>query len=188
MALATACKTPRIITTNYDNLLAEAADEQGLDYGEQYFAPALPLGRDFKGLVHLHGSILRPSKNMVLDDKDFGKAYFTDGWATRFLTEVFANYTVLFIGYSVNDPVIRYLSLGLHSNGPKHFIFLGHDNEAPKDHYETTLANFEHLQFQTIEYPVQNGSHQALIDALNAWAEHENAVSSGLHSKNKRTC
>ena len=62
MALATACKTPRIITTNYDNLLAEAADEQGLDYGEQYFAPALPLGRDFKGLVHLHGSILRPSK------------------------------------------------------------------------------------------------------------------------------
>ena len=32
-------------------------------------------------------------------------AYFTDGWATRFLTEVFANYTVLFIGYSVNDPV-----------------------------------------------------------------------------------
>ena len=74
MALATACKTPRIITTNYDNLLAEAADEQGLDYGEQYFAPALPLGRDFKGLVHLHGSILRPSKNMVLDDKDFGKA------------------------------------------------------------------------------------------------------------------
>lgn len=173
MALATACKTPRIITTNYDNLLAEAADEQGLDYGEQYFAPALPLGRDFKGLVHLHGSILRPSKNMVLDDKDFGKAYFTDGWATRFLTEVFANYTVLFIGYSVNDPVIRYLSLGLHSNGPKHFIFLGHDNEEPKDHYETTLANFEHLQFQTIEYPVQNGSHQALIDALNAWAEHE---------------
>lgn len=122
---------------------------------------------------------------MVLDDKDFGKAYFTDGWATRFLTEVFANYTVLFIGYSVNDPVIRYLSLGLHSNGPKHFIFLGHDNEEPKDHYETTLANFEHLQFQTIEYPVQNGSHQALIDALNAWAEHENAVSSGLHSKTK---
>ena len=56
MALAAACKTPRIITTNYDNLLAEASDGQGLDYGEQYFAPALPLGRDFKGLVHLHGS------------------------------------------------------------------------------------------------------------------------------------
>lgn len=176
MALATACKTPRIITTNYDNLLAEAADEKGFDYGEQYFAPALPLGRDFKGLVHLHGSLLKPSKNMVLDDRDFGKAYFTDGWATRFLTEVFANYTVLFIGYSVNDPVIRYLSLGMHSNGPHHFIFLGHDNKSEnkdEESYEDSLANFKHLQFETIEYPVQNGNHQALIDALSAWTELE---------------
>lgn len=69
MALATACKTPRIITTNYDNLLAEAADEQGLDYGEQYFAPALLSDVICVRLVHLHGSILRPSKNMVLDDR-----------------------------------------------------------------------------------------------------------------------
>ncbi len=75
---------------------------------------------------------------MVLDDKDFGKAYFTDGWATHFLTEVFANYTVLFIGYSVNDPVIRYLSLGLHSNGPKHFIFLGHNNKSRKTIMKTS--------------------------------------------------
>lgn len=184
MSLASACKTPRIITTNYDNLLAQAAQANHFDYGEQYFAPALPLGRDFKGLVHLHGSILKSSKNIVLDDKDFGKAYFTDGWATRFLTEVFANYTVLFIGYSINDPVIRYLALGLHSNGPKHFILLGKDSQVSKE--EELSDNYEHLQFETIEYPVQDGSHHALVDALNAWTERETQSASDCIRKTRK--
>jgi hypothetical protein len=30
-------------------------------------------------------------------------------WASRFVSELFNNFTVLFVGYSVDDPVMRYL-------------------------------------------------------------------------------
>jgi hypothetical protein len=49
----------------------------------------------------------------VLTDSDFGRAYLTEGWARRFLQQLFAKYTVLFIGYSHNDIVMEYLARGL---------------------------------------------------------------------------
>jgi hypothetical protein len=45
----------------------------------------------------------------VLTDRDFAGAYMADGWATRFLLGVFAQRTVLFVGYSLGDPVMQYL-------------------------------------------------------------------------------
>ena len=41
---------------------------------------------------------------MVLTDKDFGRAYLTEGWARRFIQDLFLKFTVLFVGYSHNDP------------------------------------------------------------------------------------
>lgn len=54
--LSAACGTLRIVTTNYDPHLADAARELGLRFRE-YCAPALPLGDEFTGIVHLHGSL-----------------------------------------------------------------------------------------------------------------------------------
>ena len=47
--------------------------------------------------------------DLVLTSEDFGQAYMLDGWATRFVVEPFRNFTVLFVGYSLNDPVMRYM-------------------------------------------------------------------------------
>ena len=50
----------RVVTTNYDtHLTAATAALFGTD-PEVYRAPALPLGRDFNGIVYLHGSIEQP--------------------------------------------------------------------------------------------------------------------------------
>jgi hypothetical protein len=49
---------------------------------------------------------VRPS---FLTSADFGRAYITEGWASRFLTELFRrSEAILFVGYSVSDPAIRY--------------------------------------------------------------------------------
>ena len=80
-----------------------------------YEAPALPLGRDFTGIVYLHGSIDRAPSRLVVTDRDFGHAYLTDAWAARFLQEMFRKYTVFFIGYSHNDVVMNYLARGSYS-------------------------------------------------------------------------
>ena len=103
----------RVVTTNFDSHFENAAVNAYGQMPEIFRAPALPLGNDFEGLAYLHGSVLSNPKRMVLTDQDFGRAYLTEGWATRFLQAMFSHYTVLFVGYSHNDTVMHYLSRGL---------------------------------------------------------------------------
>jgi hypothetical protein len=99
----------RIVTTNFDRHFTTTARER-YPRLEVFTAPALPLGRECYGLIYLHGSVDELRSRLVLTDADFGRAYLTDGWATRFLTEMFLKFTVLFIGYSHQDPVMKYLA------------------------------------------------------------------------------
>ncbi|MHB9007780.1 MAG: DUF4020 domain-containing protein [Limisphaerales bacterium] len=101
----------RIVTTNFDLHFRSVLDEIGLQR-DNYSAPALPLGNQFCGLVHLHGCISRPEP-LVLTDENFGRAYLTEGWAREFLQRLFAEFTTLFVGYSHNDLPVEYLARGM---------------------------------------------------------------------------
>lgn len=121
-------KTPRIVTTNFDLLFEAAAAELKVD-ATKYVAPALPLGDDFCGLVHLHGVVDPPvATRMVLTDQDFGRAYITEGWATQFLTRMFGRYTVVLIGYSAEDSIVQYLNRALPA-GTKRLAFTKNASE-----------------------------------------------------------
>ena len=98
-----------LVTTNFDLLFEKAVACVGLNSPEIYRAPALPLAREFEGIIHVHGSVAFPSQ-MVLTAKDFGHAYLTDGWALRFLVDLFNNFTILFVGYSHDDTIMNYLA------------------------------------------------------------------------------
>ena len=102
----------RIVTTNFDTLFEEAAKERFGALPEVFQGPALPLGTDFNGIVHVHGSIHKP-RDMVLTDVDFGRAYLTQGWARGFLLDLFRTFPVLFVGYGHNDTVMNYLARAL---------------------------------------------------------------------------
>ena len=99
----------RLITTNFDDRFAEA----GLEREFVDAAPKLPLPKphSWSSLVHLHGRIApnEDGANLVLTAADFGRAYLTERWAARFVTELFREFTVVFVGYSVSDPVMSYL-------------------------------------------------------------------------------
>ena len=155
----------RVVTTNYDDHLASAARSEGIDVPDTWYAPALPLGRDFTGLVHLHGSVKRPENELVLTDRDFGRAYLTDAWAVRFLLPMFDRFTVVFVGYSHDDVIMRYLALGLpseeRSTTARRFAFT---SEASDD-------KWSYLGIHPISYPVKGRDHGALVEALDAWAE-----------------
>ena len=103
----------RIVTTNFDDHFRGAALSVFGDAPEIYRAPALPLGDDFKGIVHLHGSVLDEAKKLVLTDADFGRAYLTQGWARRFVQQLFSRFVVLFVGYSHQDLPLLYLARGI---------------------------------------------------------------------------
>lgn len=102
----------RLVTTNFDLHFETAANSLFGAVPDVYRAPALPLGYDFSGIVHVHGALPR-ARDLVLTDADFGRAYLTEGWARRFLVDVFRRFTVLFVGYSHNDVVMNYLARAL---------------------------------------------------------------------------
>lgn len=102
----------RLVTTNFDLHFESAANTLFGAVPDVYRAPALPIGYDFSGIVHVHGALPR-ARDLVLSDADFGRAYLTEGWARRFLVDVFHRYTVLFVGYSHNDVVMNYLARAL---------------------------------------------------------------------------
>jgi SIR2-like domain len=102
----------RVVTTNFDLLFQRAAEDIWDSVPEVFRAPALPLGRNFHGIVHVHGA-LTAHQDIVLTDSDFGRAYLTEGWARRFLVDLFRHFTVLFVGYSHSDTVMHYLARAL---------------------------------------------------------------------------
>ena len=102
----------RIVTTNFD-LLFEQATNNVFDSDPEIFkAPALPMGRDFSGIVHIHGTV-SDHQRMILTDADFGRAYLTEGWARRYLVDLFNHFPVLFVGYSHKDIILNYLARAL---------------------------------------------------------------------------
>lgn len=104
----------RLITTNFDRLFEHVISNNNLEVA-RFDAPLLPVPKNkWDGLVYLHGILQESSKEsdlerLVLSSGDFGLAYLTERWAARFISELFRNFTVCFIGYSINDPVMRYM-------------------------------------------------------------------------------
>lgn len=102
----------RIVTTNFDDRF-DIASGTSQD-PEVDIAPKLnvPKPESWREISYLHGKIGNhdPSgKTLVLTSADFGRAYLAEGWARRFVTQLFREFTVLFIGYSIEDPIMSYL-------------------------------------------------------------------------------
>jgi hypothetical protein len=106
----------RLVTTNFDRIFEQVA-KRTKESVATFAAPMLPIPKSsrWNGLVYLHG-LLPPNKTddsalhrLVLTSGDFGLAYLTERWAARFVSELFRNYVVCFVGYSINDPVLRYM-------------------------------------------------------------------------------
>lgn len=103
----------RLVTTNFDRLFEEVIASRALNIA-RFQAPLPVPKRRWDGLMYLHGLLsAEPSESeldrLVVSSGDFGLAYLTERWAARFLSELFLGYSVCFVGYSLNDPVLRYM-------------------------------------------------------------------------------
>ena len=145
-----------VVTTNFDLLFEQATEEVFGSVPKVFRAPALPLGRQFNGIVHLHGAVSTPSE-MVITDEDFGRAYMTEGWAARFLVELFSNFTILFVGYSYDDTIMSYLTRALPPRETdRHFALTQETNfDAQRWHL---------LEIEPITYPQSSENDHSILD------------------------
>ena len=146
----------RIVTTNFDFLFEQAAEDLFDSIPEVFRAPALPLGHQFKGIVHVHGTVNRHD-DMIITDSDFGRAYLNEGWAQRFLVELFSNFTILFVGYSHNDTIMNYLARALPAREPnRRFALTGKCDD--------DTGRWRLLGIKPITYPQSNKEDHSALD------------------------
>ena len=156
----------RIVTTNFDTLFEQVSSEGSNLNIKVFEAPALPLGERFRGIVHLHGSVVEPSE-MVLTDSDFGRVYLTEneGWARRFLVEMFSNFTVLFIGYSHNDTILSYMARALPVNALKRYALVGK--------LDSDVQQWQALGINSVVFEqTAKGDFGRLHDSIHALSDH----------------
>lgn len=177
----------RLVTTNFDRLFENAYRKIPKEESERlplkvHVAPTLPPARpdSCKGLIYLHGRLDSSPENreLVLTIADFGTAYMLESWARRFVVEMFRHYHVVFIGYRVEDPTMRYLvsALAAARETSKHFkqayAF------APYGGVSSTASSaFDAEQewslkgLKPLPYDVGDGRHEQLWRELREWAD-----------------
>lgn len=167
----------RLITTNFDRLFEEVIETKSLPI-ERFQAPLLPVPKNrWDGLVYLHGLLsAAPTSSeldrLVVSSGDFGLAYLTERWAARFVSELFRNYTVCFVGYSINDPVLRYMMDALAADrllgeSPPEMFALGSFSKGK----EEERANEWRAKNVTPILYREHNRHAYLHKTIRAWAE-----------------
>lgn len=171
----------RLVTTNFDRVFHVAAKRMKQPF-QTYAAPMLPIPKNSRwdGLVCLHG--LLPEKTdetalnrLVMTSGDFGLAYLIERWAARFVSELFRNYVVCFVGYSINDPVLRYMMDALAADRmlgevtPNAWA-LG-DYEPGHEHHKTIEWEAKGVTPILYEVPAGSFDHSALHKTLQVWAD-----------------
>jgi len=171
----------RLVTTNFDRIFEHVVKRDKLVH-TSYAAPLLPIPKSsrWNGIAYLHG--LLPAKSdesslhrLVVTSGDFGLAYLTERWAARFVSELFRNYIVCFVGYSINDPILRYMMDALAADKmlgeitPQAYAF--GDCEPGQENIK--INEWEAKGVVPILYQVPAGTfnHSALHRTLKAWAE-----------------
>ena len=166
----------RLVTTNFDCLFEEVIRRDGLQAHVQH-APLLPVPKNrWDGLVYLHGlitptGVAQDLDRLVLSSGDFGLAYLIERWAARFVSELFRAYTVCFVGYSINDPVLRYMMDALAADRllgespPEMYAFGSH----ARGQEEIQAAEWRAKNVTPILYREHN-RHAYLHRTLQAWA------------------
>lgn len=96
-----------IITTNYDCLLEKQAKKKGMFYDVVCKDSDLPYTPNGRMIIKMHGDF--NNRNIVFKEDDYLSYSNNFKLIETFIKSIFATHTVLFVGYSLKDPDIKYI-------------------------------------------------------------------------------
>jgi hypothetical protein len=176
MRLADRGGSVTIVTTNFELLLEDAA-RMARPPIQTYALGGIPRpGRsdDFAGVLHLHGALDRDparASDLVVSDQDFGEFYLRRRVVPDFIYDAARLYNLVLVGYSANDPPMRYLLNAVAADGVRfddlkeRFTFVGTSTPDP-----VGLEDWKGRGITPIHYDAANG-HAAIRDTLERWAD-----------------
>lgn len=167
-----------IVTTNFDRLLEEAVPRRKRTTIPSYALGAIPRpGRrsEFAGVLHIHGALNRdvafPS-DLIVSDHDFGEFYLRRRVVPDFIYDAARLFHLVLVGYSANDPPMRYLLNAVAADGTRfddvreRFTLIG--SPSPPDAIE--LEDWRARGITPIHYDSKD-SHSVLTALLERWAD-----------------
>jgi len=117
--------------------------------------------------VHLHGVVTdgheaAQNDEFVLSSAEFGHAYLSDGWATRYIQALVQRYIIVFVGYSADDPPVQYLLEAMNRASPgRERLFAFHEGTAEQADEQWSHRGVTPIPFQGFD---------ALWTTRDAWA------------------
>ena len=158
----------RLVTTNFDRLFEQCRKKLKI-----WQPPNLPDPSrvdDMDGIVYLHGLATKDYKGaegdgFILSISQFGKAYLAEGWATQFIRQILDNYTIVFVGYSADDPPVQYLLEALHKMEATHNKIYAFQSDDGED----VINRWKYKGAMPICFPA--GGYDILWKTLEAWAK-----------------
>ena len=162
----------RLVTTNYDDNFARADSTKELRFQT---GPDLQGFGNWNSVVHLHGRLEASAaehdvSTLVLTSSDFGRAYVhPPALAAEFVVSLMERYTVVFVGYSLGDVVVRYLTEAVSDNPTAHTIYslVGYPDDEQREKRE---SKWKEHGIQPILYDSRN-EHELLVRTVEEWAK-----------------
>jgi len=164
-----------IVTTNFELLLEDAA-KRSRPVIQTYALGGIPrpgYGDDFAGVLHIHGAFDRNSartSDLILTDQDFGEFYLRRRVVPDLIYDAARLFNLVLVGYSANDPPMRYLLNAVAADGNRfggfkeRFTFVG--GNPPDPHL---LEDWKGRGITPIPYD-DSKDHSALLATLERWA------------------
>jgi hypothetical protein len=165
-----------IVTTNFDLLLEDSA--KGLRLPVQTYAlggiPRPGRSDDFAGVLHIHGALdrdLARATDLIVSDQDFGEFYLRRRVVPDFIYDAARLFNLVLVGYSANDPPMRYLLNAVAADGARfddlkeRFTFVGSNVPDPVE-----LEDWRGRGITPVHYDATN-SHVRLLETLVRWAD-----------------
>lgn len=183
---------PVFVTTNYDKWLDDAGPDElsseskpGSEsepavrptsrpkyYLPEHLSPALLAERG--AVIHLHGSYTEPS-SMVVSLRDYVEHY-ADRRVQAFLSAMFKNYTVLFVGYGLAEiEVLEHIirsneSLRAGPADPRHFLLYAHrSTESVQTRFIEDFFR-DQCGVHVIRYRIDAKGYSELVDVFKGWS------------------
>ncbi len=172
MRLADRGGVTTIVTTNFDTLLEDASARSAQTYALGRI-PRPGRSNEFSGVLHIHGALDRnPARtsDLIVTDQDFGEFYLRRRAVPDFIYDAARLFHLVLVGYSANDPPMRYLLNAVAADGTRfddlkeRFTFFG-----MKDADPVALEDWKGRGITPIPYKAVD-NHAILRHTLERWA------------------
>jgi len=175
MQLADRGGAAAVITTNFDCLLERSASRR--HRVETYALGSIPRPThrvEFSGVFHIHGALpatAERTSDLILTDQDFGEFYLRRRVVPDFIYDAARLFHLVLVGYSANDPPMRYLLNAVAADGTRfsdlkeRFTFFG----GPDPSDDVAIEDWRGRGITPIPYS-EADNHDQIRRTLVQWA------------------